>query len=52
MVVLDPKHLSGSLIDHVYSSNATLDKFQATTTIKNIYFSDHDAVNFELRYIH
>ena len=52
MVVRDPTHLSGSLIDHVYLSNATLDNFQATATIKNIYFSDQDAVNLELRSIH
>ena len=52
MVVPDPTHLSGSLIDRVYLSNTTLDKFQGTATIKNIYFSDHVAVNFELRYIH
>ena len=49
MVVRDPTHLSGSLIDHVYLSNATLDKFQATATIKNIYFSNQDAGNLELR---
>ena len=52
MVVRDPTHLSGSLIDHVYLSNATLDNFQANATIKNIYFSDQDAVNLELRSIH
>ena len=52
MSARDPTHLRGSLIDHVHLSNATLDKFQATATIENIYFSDHDAVNLELRYIH
>ena len=52
MVVRDPTHLSGSLIDHVYLSNATLDNFRVTATIKNIYFSDQDAVNMELRSIH
>ena len=49
MVVRDPTHLSGSLIDHVYLSNATLDKLHVTAKIKNIYFSDHDTVNLELR---
>ena len=52
MAVRDPRRLSGSLIDRLYASNAILDKFQATATIKNIYFSDHDAVNVELRCIH
>ena len=52
MVVQDLTDLNGSLIDHIYISNATLDKFQATVTIMNIYFSDHDAVNLELRCIH
>ena len=52
MVARDPTHLTGSLIDHVYLSNATLDKCQATATTKNIYFSDHGAVHLELRQIH
>ena len=51
MVVWDPIHRSRSLINHAYLSNATSDEFQATVTIKNIYFSDHDAVNLELRCI-
>ena len=51
-VIRDPRRLSGSLIDHLYVSNAILDKSQATVTIKNIYFSDHDAVKVELRCIH
>ena len=51
MVVWDPTHRSRSLINHAYLSNATSDEFQATVTIKNIYFSDHDAVNLELRCI-
>ena len=51
MFVRDPTYLSGSLID-VYLPNVTLDKVQATATIKNIYFCDHDAVNLELRCIH
>ena len=51
MVVQDPTHFSGSLIDHFYLSNAILDKLQATETIKNIYFSDHVAVNLEIRRI-
>ena len=52
MVSWGPALLSGSLINHVYLSNATLDKSQANATIKNIYFSDHDAVNLKLRCIH
>ena len=52
MIVRGPTCLSGSLIDHVYLSNATLDKFQATATITNIYFSNHDAGNLELRSIY
>ena len=52
MVVRNPRRLSGSLIDRLYVSKAILDKSQASVTIKNIYFSDHDAVNVELRCIH
>ena len=47
MVARDPTHLTGSLIDHVYLSNATLDKCQATATTKNIYFSDHGALRIK-----
>ena len=52
MVVWDPTRLSASLFDRLYVSNAILDKFQATATIRNIYFSNHDAQNVELRCIH
>ena len=52
MVVWDPTRLSASLFDRLYVSNAILDKFQAAATIRNIYFSNHDAQNVELRCIH
>ena len=48
-IVRGPAYLSESVIDHVYLSNTTLDKFQATATTKNIYFSNQDAGNLELR---
>ena len=37
MVVRDPTYLSGSVIDHVYLPNATLDKVQATATVTHEY---------------
>ena len=45
LVVKEPTHLDGALLDHVY-----LHKFfprkNVNAVVKNIYFSDHDAVKF------
>ena len=45
-----PIHISGSLIDHVYVYNESLQKFlPSKTEVLSIYFPDHDAVTFRLR---
>ena len=49
MIVNDPTHLSGSLLDHVYIRNDLLEMASSIECIvKCIFFSDHDAVKFKL----
>ena len=47
-VVNKSTHLGGELLDHVYVKEAVLKQFTATCTVLNIYFSDHDAIEFEI----
>ena len=49
LLVNEPTYISGSLLDHVYVNNDSLQKFLLTKIeIVSIYFSDHDAVKFTL----
>ena len=49
LLVNEPTHTSGSLMDHVYVYNESLQKFlPSKTEVLSIYFSDHDAVKFRL----
>ena len=43
-----PTHVSGSLIDHVYINESLIEEFFTNATVKNIYFSDHDAVRITI----
>ena len=43
LLVSQPTHLDGALLDHVYISDS-FSGHKTTVVIKNIYFSDHDAV--------
>ena len=43
-MVNKPMHISGFLIDHVYIKKSLIEEFVTNATVKNIYFSDHDAV--------
>ena len=47
-IVNVPTHLSGSLLDHVYVKETILQEMKLDFTLKNVYFSDHDAVKFKL----
>ena len=50
LLVNEAALMSGSLIDHVYVSNESLQKFSVDKTkVASIYFSDHDAVKFRLQ---
>jgi len=48
LVINEPTHLSGSLIDHFYIRKTILENYDFNTIVTNIYFSDHDAVSFQL----
>ena len=43
-IVDQPTHISGSLIDHVYIKKAFQNQIDMHSIVKNIHFSDHDAV--------
>ena len=43
LLVSWPTHLDGALLDHVYIADS-FSGHKTTVVIKNIYFSDHDAV--------
>ena len=48
-LVNEATHIRGSLLDHEYVNNETLQKFSVDKTkIVSIYFSDHDVVKFRL----
>ena len=50
LLVNEPTHISGSLIDHVYVYNETFQKLlPSKTEAPRIYFSDHNAVKFRLQ---
>ena len=48
-VVKEPTHLSGSLLDHIYVRNTVLQEFYISTSVINLYFSDHDAIRLKLQ---
>ena len=41
-------HISGSLIDHAYVKKALMEEFCTNVTVRNICFSDHDAVRIAI----
>ena len=50
LLVNEPTHISGSLIDHVHVYNKSLQKFlPSKIEVLSIYFSDHNAVKFRLQ---
>ena len=48
-IITEPTHIPGSLINHVYVKETVLDQFVCCSTIKNVYFSDHDAIKINLK---
>lgn len=47
-IVSEPTHISGSIIDHIYINRNILKNLNVKTLIKNIYFSDHDAIQLRI----
>ena len=43
MIVTEPTDTGGGLIDHVYLGNSFMENKQASSLMRSIYFSDHDA---------
>ena len=48
LIVKEPTHLMGSLLDHVYLKNNFKDNISVKCLVKIFFFSDHDAVKFQL----
>ena len=46
-MVKEPNHLDGGLLDHVYLLKS-FPTMNVNSFVKNIYFSDHDAVKFQI----
>ena len=47
--VLEPTHLDGALLDHVYLHKTFEHDKLVMSVVNNIYFSDQDAVKVQLR---
>ena len=48
MVVSEPTHIDGSLLDHVYVRNGLIRDFDVASLVKCVFFSDHDAVKIKI----
>ena len=48
--VLEPTHLDGGLLGHVYLNKTFEHDKLVMSVFNNIYFSDHDAVTVQLRF--
>ena len=48
MIVNDPTHLAGGLLDHVYLKKSFISQKEVQCFVKDVYFSDHDGVCFSL----
>ena len=48
-LVVEPTHISGSLLDHAYIRQDVLDLFYVEVTVKTLFFSDHDAVRIVIQ---
>ena len=44
-LVNESTHISGSILDQVYSKKSLLENFDITTKVKCVFFSDHDVVS-------
>ena len=48
MIVNEPTHLAGGLLDHVYLKRSFISEKEVTSFVKDIYFSDHDGICFTI----
>ena len=49
LVINEPTHISGSLIDHVYVKKEVINEVEVSAFVKSVYFSDHDAIKLRLQ---
>ena len=49
MIVQEPTHISGSLIDHVYIHKDLFKRYEITALVQSIYYSDHDAIQMKFK---
>ena len=47
-VLLRSTHLAGATLDLVYVRNEFMEQFNLLDYVINIYFSDHDAIQFHI----
>ena len=43
MIIKEPTHIDGGLLDHIYLENCFMRDKESTVLTRSIYFSDHDA---------
>lgn len=43
-LVTEPTHLGGSILDHAYIQKSMLENFNVLVNVKNLFFTDHEAV--------
>jgi len=48
MIVHEPTHLAGGLLDHAYVKTDFLNRRNIRCSVKSVYFSDHDSVVFSI----
>ena len=48
LIVNEPTHISGGLIDHVYVKETFLMNKTVSASVLGVFFSDHDAVKFSI----
>ena len=49
LIVSEPTHLAGSLLDHVYIKKPLLDLFFIDCNVETLYFTDHDACRLVMK---
>jgi len=49
LMVTEPTHISGSLLDHCYINDNLLQMYNTTCYVVTVPFSDHDAVQIQLK---
>ena len=49
LLVSEPTHINGGVLDHVYIAWSFSTDKVSTTMIKNVHFSDHDAAKLQIK---